>query len=199
MAPIAVFLPPLLSAVSGVFAHVAVFRRGEWDISSPSIFVFYATVFTAAVVVGHVDLIALPLAAVAQIAACHVVALYASMLVYRGFCHRLAGYPGPFLARLTTFYITARSMKKMHLFEEVQNLHAQYGDYVRVGKFAIWPPTFSVSPTRQTKHQTLENRNQLITYNPTRPPGTFHRRPQCRQSTVQQSIPRHQRTMVHPA
>ncbi|KAK4147310.1 cytochrome P450 monooxygenase [Dichotomopilus funicola] len=133
MAPVAVFLSPLLSAASGVLAHVAVFRRGEWDISSPSIFVFYATVFTAAAVASHVDLIALPLAAVAQIAAYHVVALYTSMLVYRGFCHRLAGYPGPFLARLTTFYITARSMKKMHLFEEVQTLHAQYGDYVRVG------------------------------------------------------------------
>lgn len=61
--------------------------------------------------------------------------LYLSMLLYRAYFHRLCNYPGPFLAKLTNFYVTLRSIKKMHLFEEIQNLHLQYGDYVRVGKF----------------------------------------------------------------
>ncbi|RMZ81318.1 hypothetical protein DV737_g2605, partial [Chaetothyriales sp. CBS 132003] len=40
---------------------------------------------------------------------------------------------GPFLARLSNVYITSLSVKKFHLFEEVQSLHAKYGDIVRVG------------------------------------------------------------------
>jgi cytochrome P450 family 628 len=59
--------------------------------------------------------------------------LYSSMPLYRAFFHQLSVYPGPFLARLSNFYITAKSVKKLHLFEVVQKLHAQYGDYVRIG------------------------------------------------------------------
>ena len=124
----------LLAAASGVFTHLAVFRRGEWDVASPSVFVFYFTIFAAAALSSHVGLVDAPLLVVAQIGGCHVGALYTSMLVYRGFFHRLSKFPGPFLARLTNFYITALSMKKLHLFEEVQKLHAQYGDYVRLGE-----------------------------------------------------------------
>ncbi|KAK4034826.1 cytochrome P450 monooxygenase [Parachaetomium inaequale] len=120
----------LLAAATGVFTHLAVFRRGEWDVASPSIFVFYSTIFAAAALSSHAGLVSAPLLVVSG---CHVGALYTSMLVYRAFFHRISTYPGPFLARLTNFYITALSMKKLHLFEEVQRLHAQYGDYVRLG------------------------------------------------------------------
>ncbi|KAK3898351.1 cytochrome P450 monooxygenase [Staphylotrichum tortipilum] len=123
----------LLGVASGVAAHLGVFRRGEWDVSSPSIFVFYSTVFAAAILSSYAGIANVAPSEVAQTAACHVGGLYGSMLVYRAFFHRLSNYPGPFLARLTNFYITARSMKKLHLFEEVQKLHAQYGDYVRLG------------------------------------------------------------------
>jgi hypothetical protein len=129
----------LLAAASGVFAHLAVFRRGEWDVASPSIFVFYFSVSAAAALLSHEGLVSAPGLAVAQIGACHIGALYTSMLLYRGFFHRLSKYPGPFFARLTNFYITALSMKKLHLFEEVQKLHAQYGDYVRLGEWHSQP------------------------------------------------------------
>ncbi|KAH6843376.1 cytochrome P450 monooxygenase-like protein [Chaetomium sp. MPI-CAGE-AT-0009] len=127
----------LLAAASGVLTHLAVFRRGEWDVASPSVFVFYTTVFAAASLASYSSFISTPLSVIAQMAGSHVAMLYTSVLVYRAFFHRLSKYPGPFLARLTNFYITALSMKRLHLFKEVQKLHEQYGDYVRLGPSEI--------------------------------------------------------------
>ncbi|KAJ8119669.1 hypothetical protein ONZ43_g3430 [Nemania bipapillata] len=125
-------LTNVLAAISGVSAHVLVFRVGEWDVAAPSIFVFYLVAFLIGGSVSNVQF-QVPLVEVAKFAGYHALGLYLSMLVYRAFFHRLRKYPGPFLARLTNFYITARSVKKLHLFEEVQKLHAEYGDYVRLG------------------------------------------------------------------
>jgi hypothetical protein len=122
----------LLATASGVVIHLFLFRKGEWDVASPSIFVSYVTLFAVTALFSRVFLDVF-LSYVTQLAAWHVAGLYGSMLVYRAFFHRLSKYPGPFLARLSTFYITARSMKKLHLYEEVQKLHAQHGDYVRLG------------------------------------------------------------------
>ena len=127
----------VLAATSGVSAHLAVFRRGEWDAASPSIFAFYFTMFAAALSLFYFPSINISPGLAAQIVACHVAGLYTSMLLYRAFFHRLSKYPGPGWARLTNFYITALSMKKLHLFEEVQKLHARYGDYVRVGEWDL--------------------------------------------------------------
>ncbi|KAK1831881.1 Tryprostatin B 6-hydroxylase [Podospora conica] len=122
----------LLAAGSGVFAHLAIFRRGEWDTTSPSIFVVYVSLLSAAVLVCRTYL-QVPITEAFCAAGYHALGLYGSMLLYRGFFHRLHSFPGPLPARFTNFYITARSMKKLHLFEEVQKLHAEHGDYVRLG------------------------------------------------------------------
>jgi len=143
---------PLLAAASGVLAHLFIFRRGEWDVASPSIFVFYFSLFLgAAALSSYPDLDPgdIPWLELVRIGGCHAAGLYGSMLVYRGLLHRLSGYPGPFLARLSNFYITALSMKKMHLYEETQKLHAKYGDYVRVGMFKL---SFRVIPLPSSNH-----------------------------------------------
>lgn len=124
----------LLAIASGVLMHVLVFRIGEWDTASPSIVVGYASTISATTFLStfHFSISVLE---IVQAAAYHVGGLFVSMLIYRHFFHRLSKYPGPFLARLTTFYITARSVRKLHLFEEVRSLHAQYGDIVRLGTY----------------------------------------------------------------
>lgn len=135
-----------LAVASGVFAHVAVFRRGEWDVAAPSVFAVYFLVFASALGFAYTGFLGPQFpsySVIAQLEALHVAGIYTSMLLYRAFFHRLRKYPGPFLARLTNFYITARSMKKLHLFEEVQKLHEQYGDYVRLGKIVTRPRTYS--------------------------------------------------------
>lgn len=125
----------VFAALGGVAAHLFVFRLGEWDVKSPSIFVGHVLVFASAAAASN-RLLATTTLEVAHLAGWYVAGLYLSMLVYRAFFHRLSSYPGPFLARLSNFYITARSMKKMQLFEEVRTLHSQYGDYLRLGEFA---------------------------------------------------------------
>ncbi|KAI1200960.1 putative cytochrome P450 oxidoreductase [Nemania serpens] len=122
----------LAAVISGVSAHVFVFRIGEWDVASPSIFVFYFVAFLTGVLLSNVQF-QIPVAEVTKFAGYHILGLYLSMIIYRAFLHRLSRYPGPFLARLSNFYITARSVKRWHLFEEVQSLHREYGDYVRLG------------------------------------------------------------------
>jgi hypothetical protein len=135
----------------GVLAHVFMFRVGEWDLETTRIIgicVFlqisgvaalvhffpseYSSVFNAApTVIG--------------LAGWTVLGIYSSMLVYRGFLHRLRRFPGPFLARFSNIYITRLSAKNLHLYEEVQRLHQTYGDFVRVGLFTqpILPHCFT--------------------------------------------------------
>ncbi|KAI0506267.1 cytochrome P450 monooxygenase-like protein [Xylaria bambusicola] len=112
-------LTNVLATASGISTHVLVFRVGEWDVVSHFVLIFY--------------LFRVPIFEAVKFAGCHIFGLYLSILVYRVFYHRLSKYPGPFLARLTNFYITKRSIKKLHLFEEIRKLHEEYGDYVRVG------------------------------------------------------------------
>jgi len=121
-----------LALLSGLIAHLAVFRRGEWDASSPSILKFYFFSFILVSFPLHVR-VGIAVSGILKLASCHAIGLFTSILVYRAWFHRLSAYPGPFLARLTNFYITTLSMKKLHLYDEVQKLHARFGDYVRLG------------------------------------------------------------------
>lgn len=122
----------MVCGLVGITAHLLVFGVGEWDVVSPSIFLGHVMAFALALAASETYL-EMPRTEVARCASCYVTGLFLSMLLYRAFFHRLSQYPGPFLARLSNFYITAQSVKKLHLFEEVQKLHAQYGDYVRIG------------------------------------------------------------------
>ena len=60
-------------------------------------------------------------------------AVAGSMLIYRLFFHQLRGYPGPAAARISQFYWVARIWKKADHFRQLDNLHQQYGEYVRAG------------------------------------------------------------------
>ncbi|KAH8901269.1 cytochrome P450 monooxygenase-like protein [Thozetella sp. PMI_491] len=123
-------IAPVLAIVSGICIHILVFRLGEWDVLSPYIVVTYLFSILVAAYAPNSPLSDWELAA---LVGWHLAGLYTSMLVYRALFHRLYHYPGPFLSRLTNFYITALSAKKLHLFEEVRRLHVLYGDYVRIG------------------------------------------------------------------
>jgi len=130
---------------SGVLVHLGIFRVGEWDVETPKIVASYISVATIALFVsGNLQPhdYFMGVWAVAQGLTYHIAGIFTSMLIYRAFFHRLARYPGPFAARLSNFWITSRSMKKLHLYEEVQQLHRAFGDYVRVGKLymiSAWP------------------------------------------------------------
>ncbi|PCD22091.1 hypothetical protein AU210_015891 [Fusarium oxysporum f. sp. radicis-cucumerinum] len=135
------------SFASGVLLHVFVFRIGEWDLYTTKILRGLAAVsFGLALGLKVLEAVAtgwsydfrgsitLSLCLVFSMVA----GLLSSMVIYRlSFCHRLHGFSGPFLARLSNLYITQCSVKNFHLYEEIQNLHRTYGDIVRVGPFTL--------------------------------------------------------------
>jgi hypothetical protein len=128
----------ILASFSGVATHFTLFRHGEWDVQAPNIVLSYlALLFGAlgldlAVQAKYVDLDAPHLCFIRGVG-CHILGIYGAMIIYRAFFHRLSSFPGPFLARLSNFYVTALSARKLHLYEETEKVHKIYGDYVRLG------------------------------------------------------------------
>ncbi|KAJ6133260.1 hypothetical protein N7471_008475 [Penicillium samsonianum] len=128
----------LLALGSGVTLHHLFYRLSEWDTRSPFLLVSY--IF--ALVAGSVGIwllssrteVVVPFSPneFRRFWLYHILGVYSSMLVYRGFFHRLGKFPGPFLARLSNVYLTMMS-SKLHLYEEIGKLHETYGDYVRTG------------------------------------------------------------------
>ncbi|EGY22529.1 averantin oxidoreductase [Verticillium dahliae VdLs.17] len=136
--------------VFGALAHLFCFRVGDWDLQTTKLLVaFLATQGLLAVYIVKADVDGLATAwqswkLAAQLSFSFLAGLYASLLTYRAAFHRLNRFPGPFAARLSNFYITRRSVKNFQLFQEVQDLHKQYGDIVRIGpsELSIADPSF---------------------------------------------------------
>ena len=124
---------------AGVVSHHLLFRFGEWDLATTKILTGFFTLQATTVVALLYEptfykknsLAAFSTAL--TLGVCALTGLTLSILTYRGFFHRLNKFPGPFSARLSNLYATALSAKKLHLYEEVEKLHKQYGDYVRLG------------------------------------------------------------------
>lgn len=124
---------------AGVLVHLAVFRRGEWDDYSLAVLKVTATLQILLTVLAHQYYSpALSVGASLQHAslwtASAVAGVYTSLVVYRASpWHRLSRFAGPLAARVSTGYMTWRSMRRGQVYEDVRALHAQYGDYVRLG------------------------------------------------------------------
>ncbi|OGM48310.1 putative cytochrome P450 oxidoreductase [Aspergillus bombycis] len=128
---------PLIATLSGVSLHTFIYRFGEWDTTSVLLVQIYTFIFVGGNLALYLDLLTstgLGLSPVAFSSLCgyHVLGVYTSMLVYRLLFHRLRRFPGPFFGRLTNFYATTLSMN-LQKPREVQKVHREYGDYVRLG------------------------------------------------------------------
>lgn len=60
--------------------------------------------------------------------------LLTSIAVYRLVFHRCRSFSGPFGAKLTRFYATYLSSKKVQYYKDLAEMHATYGDFVRTGE-----------------------------------------------------------------
>ncbi|KAJ3538809.1 hypothetical protein NM208_g5743 [Fusarium decemcellulare] len=133
----------LAAFAAGIILHVGAFRHGEWDLHTTKILIAFLAINGALAggLIHYADYARGQAFKVASsIVGSTLAGTYTSILIYRGLFHRLRRFPGPFAAKLSNFYVTSLSIKKFHLYEEVQELHEKYGDYVRVG-----PSTLSVA------------------------------------------------------
>ncbi|KAK1450111.1 cytochrome P450 [Colletotrichum melonis] len=125
--------------ILGTQLHVFVFRKGEWDTATTRLFRNFTLgigLLTAALSRGAPETFrtnAAALKTAGSLTAALIAGIYTSLLVYRAAFHRLNGFKGPFLARLSNLWITSRAVKELHMYTEVQQLHEQYGDIVRIG------------------------------------------------------------------
>lgn len=124
----------------GAGLHQAFLRHGEWDNYSFRLIVGAATVETLLSLFVHEYFSKSPVDSIQH--ALHwtlaaIAGVYVSMVLYRAFFHRLRHFPGPFAARLSTFYMTYLSGRRGQVYEDVRALHNKYGDYVRVGPTEI--------------------------------------------------------------
>ncbi|OHE92733.1 cytochrome P450 [Colletotrichum orchidophilum] len=125
--------------VLGIQLHVFVFRKGEWDTATTRLFRNFTLgigLLTAALVRLAPETFptnAAALKTAGSLTVALIVGIYSSLLVYRVAFHRLNSFKGPFLARLSNLWITSRAVRELHMYTEVQQLHKQYGDIVRIG------------------------------------------------------------------
>lgn len=80
------------------------------------------------------------------------VGLASSILLYRAFFHRLRRFPGPFLAKLSRFYAMIKAASRLQANIDIQNLHAEYGDFVRVGMMLLELWLFAYCLRMNTHH-----------------------------------------------
>ncbi|KAH7152666.1 benzoate 4-monooxygenase cytochrome P450 [Dactylonectria macrodidyma] len=144
----------------GVALHLFLFRFGEWDLATTKII---TTAFLSYVALGTGLWQYFPaeypsplngFAIASRLGGALILGLVSSMMLYRGFFHRLRRFPGPFMARFSNFYVTSLSAKNLHLYEEIQSLHKKYGDYVRIGPSEISindPKAVSIIHSAQSK------------------------------------------------
>jgi len=127
-----------VSSVLGVSYHLAT-RHLEPDYVLPQLFGLYGLVFAGITYVFSQPTGSLldGLRKAGMAAAGFNTALAASIVVYRLFFHRLGGFKGPLPARATKFYFLMRIWKRCQAHVELQRLHAQFGDFVRIGESAV--------------------------------------------------------------
>ncbi|WQF89198.1 Putative cytochrome P450 [Colletotrichum destructivum] len=125
--------------IAGINLHVFVFRKGEWNtftttlISGSTLGIALLAAVLTRFAPGSFDSNIGALGLASSLTAALVIGIYSSLLVYRAAFHRLNSFKGPFAARLSNLWITSKAVKKLQLHLEVQELHKQYGDIVRIG------------------------------------------------------------------
>ncbi|KAI0502885.1 cytochrome P450 monooxygenase-like protein [Xylaria bambusicola] len=125
-----------LSAAAGVVSHLTYFIRGEHMLTAYILVII--TILSPPTAVAVLTMLAgLPFSYAARLTVisygAYVTTLFTSILVYRAFFHPLRHFPGPKLARLSQFYHFFRIRAKVDNYRHLDRLHAQYGEYVRVG------------------------------------------------------------------
>jgi hypothetical protein len=128
-------LIPALSALSGVLAHLLIWRHGEWDPFNGHIFFYAFLTHSTSLIILKYSLGLTFLSAYSTalyLETFHLLGTFASIVLYRIFFHRLRRFPGPLGGKIWIWDIFARTLHSHHRQSIViDELHAKYGPVVR--------------------------------------------------------------------
>ncbi|QPH02985.1 hypothetical protein C2857_007205 [Epichloe festucae Fl1] len=128
----------LVTFIAGTLSHVAYFFHGEHHMHGFA----YLQVHTALFMTSTFLLYRLGLPLVEALLQTllydgfFLACLFGSLLVYRAFLNPLNAFPGPFIARIATFWISFR-IERLRMYKAFEELHEKYGYFVRVGSQEI--------------------------------------------------------------
>ncbi len=124
------------SAALGVLFHISWFIRGEHMLLAPRYLIF-ATCGPPLATAALVYYLNSPIiGAFLTVAICYLSflgVLFSSIAIYRRFFHPLRAFPGPPEALWSQFWHVSKVVKNVDNFRHLDRLHAEYGEYVRVG------------------------------------------------------------------
>lgn len=127
----------LISILLGVLSEAALFSRGEWDRYAPDI-VKASMALTMSVSILLWRICNIPFMD-ALINTCKhgtaaILGLFGSMIIYRLFFHPLRAFPGPFPAKISSWWIFKESIPDLKFYIKLRSLHERYGDFVRISE-----------------------------------------------------------------
>lgn len=122
-------------AALGAISHRAYFNQGEHHMYAIRYTqLFLACCLASTILVSRLGDKSIPAAlpVVISVATSFLAGIYSSLLAYRIFLHPLNKFPGPFAARISSFWYTTQVLNADAHFK-LLDLHHKYGDFVRVG------------------------------------------------------------------
>jgi hypothetical protein len=136
------WLPPatVVAATAGPISHYLLWSRGEWDgefhkvvpwIGAAQVLEFLLLRWLGQSLIQSIVLLSL-------LAAAYVITLFSSIAIYRLLLHPTRKFPGPFWARLSSWW-RVRAFLRHHeqAYAVTHELHEKYGDIVRAGTVTL--------------------------------------------------------------
>ena len=126
-----------IAAAAGILSHNLIFIRNEHHIRAPQIFRFFL-LLSLVFFIGEARIWAFNDSGQAARASALIVlsysfSLFTSIAIYRIFFHQLRRFPGPYGARVSKFWHVGKLLGQPN-FKVLDELHQQYGDFVRTGE-----------------------------------------------------------------
>lgn len=124
-----------LAAAAGFLSHVVFFVNGEHHIRPLKLVLLFSIGTFGLLIIqlsqsnGVVSAVGDTLLEISS----YGFTLFASIIVYRLFFHRLRRFPGPTLARVSKLWHVIKLSQKPN-FRLLDELHDKYGDFVRIGE-----------------------------------------------------------------
>jgi hypothetical protein len=125
------------AAAAGALSHWTYFIHGEHHVEAPRLLGFsVALQILIGLGLWKSTTLSVVRAAILteQLVGSYFVALWTSIILYRVVFHRLRGFPGPPMARVSKLWHVCKLVPRSDNYILLDKLHKQYGDYVRTGK-----------------------------------------------------------------